>query len=178
MTPQVRLARPGDEQLLATLHAATVAVAYAGIFPADSDPPTPTDLVLGYRGLLETADATVFVADRGRLDPGAGRAALAGAIVLVVDDAVPARVRIERFHVHPDAQGVGIGRRLYETVVAHALERGHDRINLWVLQDNERARAIYEGWGWTLVPGWTLPNDPPAIVDVLYECDLRDAPTR
>lgn len=162
---QLRLATPDDAPILATLHAETVAVAYAAIFPADAPPPMPADLAPGYRALLTDPQATTWL-----VGDAYGRAV--GAIALVADDAVPARRRIERFNVHPDYQSEGLGARLYRQAVATARAHGASRLNLWVLEDNSRARAIYERWGWTLVPGFTLANEPPDVIDVLYELSL------
>ncbi len=160
----VRRATPADARTLAKLHAETVAVAYADIFPADAPAPTPDVLAPGYRSLLGDPQAEVWIASTD--------AVIVGAIALVVDTQVPARLRIERFNVHPDHQVQGVGGRLYRKVLQQAQERGVSSLNLWVLQDNARARSIYEAWGWTLVPGFVLANEPPDVLDVLYELKL------
>ena len=153
----IRAAAADDAQALAELHRVTVTTAYADIFPPGAEPPSVEDLTAEYRALFGRGDRVWMSCDQD---------SPIGSIAVVRDDAVPARRRIERFHVHPDHQGEGIGRRLYE----HALgELDAGPLNLWVLEANGRARSIYEAWGWTLVPGPTLPNEPPEILDVLYE---------
>ena len=161
----LRQAHVGDASGLAQLHAETVAIAYADIFPADAPAPTPADLAPSYRSLLETADADTWVVERGEV--------VVASIVLIVDVSVPAQLRIERFNVHPQHQSQGLGSALYQWAIAEARDRGASRLNLWVLEDNARARAIYEAWGWTLVPGFVLANEPPEVLDVLYELALE-----
>ena len=160
---QVRRAVTSDVPALAALHAATVVVAYAGIFPADATPPAASELAPGYAALVG-GDDEVWVAVIDGL--------VVGEIALVADRTVPAGWRIERFNVHPERQSAGIGSALYRCAVDAAKHRGVQRLNLWVLEANERARAMYEAWGWQLVPGKTLANDPPEVLDVLYELAL------
>ena len=160
---EVRAATRSDVAALAQLHAATVTVAYAGIFPADSTAPTPAELEPDYRQLFELGDH-LWVVDHDD--------SLVGSIALVADSAVPAGCRIERFNVHPNHQSSGLGSSLYRQALRAAGNAGWSSLNLWVLEENERARAIYEAWGWTLVPGRTLANDPPEVLDVLYELRL------
>lgn len=44
-------------------------------------------------------------------------------------------------------QGRGVGRRLFQAVVDHALAEGYRRLELEVYTDNVPARALYEGFG-------------------------------
>lgn len=166
----VRRAQRTDTAPLAQLHVETVTHAYAGIFPAEATAPTPADLEPDYASLI-VGGADVWLVERG--------GSVVGAIVLVSDVDVPAGWRIERFNVHPTHQSNGLGSSLYGAALGAARNRGIARLNLWVLQENSRARNIYESWGWTLVPGRTLENDPPEVLDVLYELVLDEpsAPT-
>jgi GNAT superfamily N-acetyltransferase len=52
-------------------------------------------------------------------------------------------------YVLPDHWGTGIGRALIEAGEAHLRELGHGEADLWVLEDNARARRFYEAAGWT-----------------------------
>lgn len=158
-----RRAQPSDAAALAQLHADTVVDAYAGIFPPDSPAPTPADLVPDYEALLDQGAGAWLVEDGGHV---------IGAIALVVDADVPAGWRIERFNVHPRCQSKGLGTALYRCAFEAARRNGVHQLNLWVLEANDRARAIYEAWGWRLVPGVTLANDPPEVLDVLYELNV------
>lgn len=158
-----RRAHLNDAPALARLHAETVVAAYAGIFPPESPAPTPAELAPAYEALLDRGAEVWLVDDEG---------AVSGAIALVADPEVPAGWRIERFNVHPRRQSVGLGTALYRCALTAARRNGVRHLNLWVLEENDRARAIYEAWGWTLVPGVTLANEPPEVLDVLYELRL------
>lgn len=62
-------------------------------------------------------------------------------------------VALMSVEVHPSAQGLGVGRRLFERALAWAtLTRSHDqprveRLELYVRADNVRARRLYESLG-------------------------------
>ena len=51
--------------------------------------------------------------------------------------------------VIPEFRGAGIGRALLEGAEAHALRRGCCKLTLEVQDDNTRARALYESFGFT-----------------------------
>jgi GNAT superfamily N-acetyltransferase len=51
-------------------------------------------------------------------------------------------------YVRPGLTGSGIGRTLIEAAHAHALARGYDLLQLWVLDGNTGARRFYERAGY------------------------------
>ena len=51
------------------------------------------------------------------------------------------------FLLVPEARGMGLGRRLLETALAYARDRGFLRIFLWSFADLVDARRLYEGAG-------------------------------
>lgn len=53
-------------------------------------------------------------------------------------------------YVHPAHWGTGFGRDLLEAAEEEIRLLGFDRILLWVLESNERARAFYRRQGWVL----------------------------
>ncbi|MET8152725.1 GNAT family N-acetyltransferase [Actinoplanes sp. NPDC049668] len=50
--------------------------------------------------------------------------------------------------VDPGAWGAGVGTRLLRGVAEHARAIGRERLELWVIADNERAIGVYERSGW------------------------------
>jgi len=53
---------------------------------------------------------------------------------------------IHEMNVDPAYQGRGIGKRLFLSMLEH-LHREHTRVMLWVGEENERARRMYERFG-------------------------------
>jgi ribosomal protein S18 acetylase RimI-like enzyme len=51
-------------------------------------------------------------------------------------------------YVDPDAWGTGLGRELILDVERRLREQGFEEAELWVLEDNPRARRFYEAAGW------------------------------
>ncbi|MEM9561303.1 MAG: GNAT family N-acetyltransferase [Actinomycetota bacterium] len=102
--------------------------------------------------------------------------AVVGAVAVGPNDDVPTGLLLHRLYVDPGCQGRGLGVALHDLALARAARRGATAINLWVLEANATARSLYERHGWCLVPGPTLANEPPSIVDVLYERQLEPGP--
>ena len=73
----------------------------------------------------------------------------------------PRTGNVELFYlaVDPDAWGLGVASRLLRRIDERARDLGHDRLELWVIEDNERAIKTYERAGW--VPTADLQQDPP-----------------
>ena len=54
------------------------------------------------------------------------------------------------FLLVPEARGIGLGRRLLETALAYARERGFVRVFLWSFADLVEARRLYERAGFRI----------------------------
>jgi ribosomal protein S18 acetylase RimI-like enzyme len=81
------------------------------------------------------------------------------------DDDDPRSVgHIDRLYVHPDHQRTGVGRSLLTEATYRLRTRGMSSVTLWALQDDERARAFYERFGWQLDGASRLDG----AVDVRY----------
>lgn len=161
---QTRAASPGDVGALAAVHRAAAIARYADIFPIEVPPPTVEELSAEWTELIAAAAIALVALDGG---------AVIGGVVVAADADVPAGWALRRLYVHPDRWGSGIGSLLHDAAMVEARSRGMRSLNLWVLEQNGKARAFYERRGWRLVPGRVLCNHPPEVVDVLYECDLR-----
>jgi len=162
--PFIRRAAPTEAPRLAQLHTETVAYGYRAIFDPNSQAPTPNSLTAAWQDLLTEKGVAVFIAEDSH--------AIVGSIAIVPDGSVPSGLLLKRLHVLPSKWGQGIGSALHDYALETAARQGAQRINLWVLDANLRARGMYERRGWLLKPGWELPNEPPSIIDVLYERDL------
>lgn len=87
------------------------------------------------------------------------RLVLEGSVILVArdDDAVvgfalgsptPSAWELYYLAVDPDAWGRGVAGVLLAAVDDHAGSVGRDQLELWVIDDNSRAAAVYERAGW------------------------------
>ena len=166
--------------------------AYAHIFPQAATKPTTAALIPSWTDLLIDPMATVIVAedtvvadggtaDGGMADGGAadgvddGRpGGVVGGVVVRTEPAAPCGFLLERLYVDPSRWGSGIGGMLHDAAVRAARRHGACGVNLWVLVQNHRARAMYERRGWRLVAGEQLAHTSPPITEVRYELDLPD----
>ncbi|GAA4557744.1 GNAT family N-acetyltransferase [Planotetraspora kaengkrachanensis] len=75
----------------------------------------------------------------------------------------PGRAHLVGMWVDPAVRGRGAGGRLVDGALALAREMGAEEAELWVVDENEPAIALYESRGFTPsgVRG-TLPSDPTA----------------
>jgi len=64
--------------------------------------------------------------------------------------AAPRAQTLEIFYlaVDPDAWGCGVGSHLLLSAEDHARKIGRETLELWVINDNQRAIRVYERLGW------------------------------
>jgi len=72
---------------------------------------------------------------------------------------------LSHIFVHPDAIGTGIGHALFE----HVKTLRPDGFDLWVFQQNDRARRFYEAHGATAVEFTDGAGNEEKVPDVSYE---------
>lgn len=97
-------------------------------------------------GLRAHPTALVLLAMRGEEE---ARAAVGVAVAFVGFSTFAARplINLHDLAVLPEARGVGVGRRLLAALEAEARERGCCKITLEVVEQNDRARGLYERVG-------------------------------
>ena len=126
--PVIRRAAAEDIPRIAEIFGAARLMAYRDLVPeadilASSDPARPK-----WRSLLESEKTDFLVAEHS------------GQVMAMAILEVP---KLESLHVHPDAQGTGIGRALLE----HCRARTGVGMELYCLAGNDRAIAFYEKAG-------------------------------
>ena len=161
---RVRPATELDLDEIAEIHCEAALTAFADIFPPTAPKPTPTSLRPRWKRLVADPAATVLVAESD---------GVVGCVALRLESTVPSGTLLDGLYVHPRNWGAGIGIALHDAIVNVAIEQAAIAINLWVLEDNSRARAMYERRGWELVPGKKLANEPATVIDVLYELTIN-----
>ncbi len=162
----IRPGRPSDAEALARVHRDSALAAYRDIFPGDAPKPTVAGLTAAWREVLTDDDGAVLVAT------GHGRPV--GGVALTRSTTNPDRFLLGRLYVDPDRWGQGLGAALYDAALELARSVGATVLELWVLEENRRARAMYERRGWVLVPGRTLRH-PDGPMEVGYELVLDPA---
>jgi ribosomal protein S18 acetylase RimI-like enzyme len=87
----------------------------------------------------------------------------------------PGAAHIVAMWVTPAARRLGVGRQLVLAALDHARSDGAPSMVLWVFEDNERARALYERMGFRATELRDSRPGKPEDVELLMHCDLRDA---
>lgn len=85
------------------------------------------------------------------------------------DEKMPGWGEIVSIYLHPDYFGQGYGEALLRETVAALRAQGYERVYLWVLRDNARARRFYEKHGFVSSgEESTLEIMGETLVDVRY----------
>ena len=63
-------------------------------------------------------------------------------------DLEPTTGQLITLYVEPGWWGTGVGRAVHDAALDRLARRGVDRVVLWVLSTNARARRFYERQGW------------------------------
>ena len=130
-------------------------VGLAHVFPADRFPFPDDAVVARWRLVLDDPEVTVLVLDA---ENHGGLVAYAAH-----DDAT-----LRHLAVHPDHWGKGLGTAAIEIAV-HAMDlRGSTEASLWCLQDNHRARRLYEYLGWSRTEDSQEASWPPHPIEIRY----------
>jgi GNAT superfamily N-acetyltransferase len=129
--------------------------AYRDYFPPEATKPDPEVL----RGLwahdIEGAHGVIVAVDER---------SVIGSVVARVGGSVA------RLHVHPTRWRQGVGRRLHDAAVDVLRRTGYGELNLWVIDRNAPARAMYEQAGWRLDPSQQLVELD--VIEVRYTLEL------
>ncbi len=145
VTVALRRATLADLDRLAAIHRASARAAYMHIFPPAAEFPREAARAEIALHLGNPAMRT-SVALRKRRPVGLIVAGPASETVDAMShDAVG---QIHLLHVHPEAQGIGVGTLLLEDALAEMRAAGRSQAILWVLVANHRARRFYERHGW------------------------------
>jgi GNAT superfamily N-acetyltransferase len=152
----IREARSGEAENLALIQRDASLAALAHIFPPELYP-YPLEAV---RERWEEAIA----------DPAL--------TVLVYEDPAPVGVAgcrvewLDGLYVLPEWWGRGVGRALHDEVLERLRADGCERCHLWVLEHNDRARALYKRLGWRENGDTRIVPFPPNPIDLGYSIEF------
>lgn len=163
----IRPATAGDADALGRLHVATWQAAYRGDFPDKFlDGLDIERRVDWFREAIEQG-REILVADAGGSPVG---------FSLFGKSRSNDWAELYAVYVHPDLWGAGHGFRLMEETERRLVEIGFDRVLLWVLDSNTRARSFYERQEWKLGRPVKLEEiGGVQVTEVRYEKALRDS---
>ena len=127
------------------------------VFPPDRFPFPEDDVLARWALVLEEPGVTVLVrdADRG-LD-----------LFAAYDDR-----QLRHLAVHPDQWGHGLASYAVGTVLDALALRGTTDADLWCLEDNRRARRLYERLGWEGTTDRRPAPWPPHPTELRYTRDV------
>ena len=95
------------------------------------------------------ADWQRRIASRGNFLAYAPELGTAPAGIVGGFETAPGTIELVSLWARPDARGHGIGQALVETVIGWARARGISRVHLWVAENNDHARLLYERCGFS-----------------------------
>jgi GNAT superfamily N-acetyltransferase len=151
-----RQATTDDLPALLELERAANLAALGHVFPPDRYPYPDGDVLARWALVLDEPGAVVVVRDDpdadGRLD------------VLAAYDATTLR----HLAVRPDRWGTGLASTAIETVLQAMDRQGTTVAQLWCLEENHRARRLYEYLGWRATPDRQTAPWPPHPTEMRY----------
>jgi len=156
MEPMFRQATTDDLPALLDLERAASLAALGHVFPPDHYPYPDGDVLARWALVLDEPGVEVLVRDDpaqdGRLD------------VLAAYDSTTLR----HLAVHPDRWGAGLASTAIEVVLRAMDGRGTAVAQLWCLEENHRARRLYEYLGWRPTPDRQSAPWPPHPTEMRY----------
>lgn len=148
-----RAARHDDLIALRDLERTASLAALGHVFPPERYPFPDDDVLARWALVLDDPDVSVMVAEEdGEL------------VALAAHDSSTLR----HLAVRPDRWGDGLASTAIETVVAALDLRGCTIASLWCLEENHRARRLYEWLGWRPTTDRREAPWPPHPVEMRY----------
>jgi ribosomal protein S18 acetylase RimI-like enzyme len=152
----LRRAGPADADVLSTLGRRTFTETFGHLYPSEDlgcflDQSHSPD---AYRRLAADEHYVVLLAQESNHAVGYG---VAGPCGLPVPDLEPGAGEVKRLYVLASAQGLGIGTRLFERLVADLEQRGHDPLYLSVWSENLGAQRLYGRYGFVKCGEYGFP---------------------
>lgn len=160
----VRKATVDDVKNISRIYALSWKTAYVGIVPKDFLDAIDDDRwVIKFRKDIGDGTLSALMVYDG--DTPVGCAAFGSSR----DEKMRDWGEIVSIYLHPDYFGKGYGEALLKETVAALKQQGYERIYLWVLRDNARARRFYEKHGFvSRGEESTLEIMGETLVDVRY----------
>ncbi len=155
-----RTATPQDAPALRDLEREANLAGLGHVFPPERFPFPDDDVLARWALVLVEPGVDVLVRDGagGQVD-----------VLAAYDDR-----SLRHLAVHPDLWGTGLATTAVTTVLRALADRGTTVAELWCLEDNRRARRLYEHLGWRATRDHRSAPWPPHPTEMRY---LRHLPT-
>ncbi len=96
----------------------------------------------------------------------------AGSVAVNGQPDVAGRARLRWFIVHPDFQGLGLGRKLLSRAIEFSKTAGFHKVILWTFQGLDCARSLYEDAGFRMTEEHSAEQWGGTIPEQKFELDL------
>jgi GNAT superfamily N-acetyltransferase len=153
----IREAKTGEAATLAEIQRDASLAALAHVFPPELYSYPIDEVTRRWEESLADEAVTVLVAEEDGATTG-----VAGCRSEWLDG----------LYVLPQWWSRGVGRALHDEVLDRLRGDGCERCQLWVLEDNDRARQFYERLGWAENGTSRMVPFPPNPIDVGYTIAL------
>ena len=131
-------------------------VGLAHVFPPERYPFPEDDVLARWALVLDEPGVDVLVRDAGDDEPGLD-------VFAAYDDR-----SLRHLAVHPRCWGTGLATTAIETVLRAMDDRATTIAELWCLEENHRARRLYEYLGWRATPEHRPAPWPPHPTEMRY----------
>lgn len=122
--------------------AAALFAAYAKSLPVDLAPQGFSEELKSLPGVYAPPQGELLLAKRGDHVLG----------VIALKPLAPQVAEIKRLFVRPQARKIGVGKALVTAILTTAMERGYGEVKLDTLPDMQAAIALYESFGFSVIP--------------------------
>jgi GNAT superfamily N-acetyltransferase len=155
----IRAAGPNDDETLFAIHRESAMAAYVEIFPPDRYRFPDAEMREVWALALRDGETSVLIAERAGHPVGFATVS-------------PGWLR--NLFVVPTEWGRGGGAELHDEAVLLLRSGDASIAQLWVLEENERARRFYETRGWRDDGGRSRSEFPPHPVELRYALQLGE----
>lgn len=131
-----------DSDVVAAVHAETVAFAYVEFGKGLPPPPSKVDLTLMWEERLADPSATAL--------PAIKEGRVLGTVAVRRDPDFAGEGQLIGLHVMPEEWGQGVGTALHAAAVLLLISQAFGHAGLWVIAANAGARRMYEARDWIL----------------------------
>ena len=160
----IRLATPDDAKYCADIHAKSWLFAYSNIVPKAIIKEHNARWLMIWNKMLANNNKSHYVIMLDNV--------IIGFLSIAVsrdDDLKESFYEIIGLYLAPEFIGVGYGKQSMNWIKKEIQSRGYNKISLWVLEENNRARRFYEQSGF-ITDGKIKPSGLADAQEVRYIC--------